>query len=85
MRAAEEAGADSNPEALLYLKLSREALAKGKEQMELKKNELADRNLRRAEADAELARGLARKVSAESEAADAVALLKKLKPVAGGK
>jgi hypothetical protein len=82
VRAAEEAGADTvNPDAKLYLKLARENLAKGKEQMEAEDNERADRSLRKAEADADLARTIARRTTALSEVKEAREKLKKLKPV----
>jgi hypothetical protein len=82
VRAAEEAGADTvNPDAKLYLKLARENLDKGKSQMESEDNERADRSLRKAEADADLARTIARKTTARSEADEAREKLDKLKPV----
>lgn len=80
IRAAEEAGGDRNPEAQLYLKLARESLEKAKALMEQDNNEAALRLLKKSEADADLARGLARKVTAESEAQEAKDVLSKLKP-----
>ncbi len=71
VRAAEEAGGDKDPEAQLYLKLAREQLDKARELMTEGQNERADRLLRRAEADADLARGLARSKSAAAEAEEA--------------
>ncbi len=81
VRGAEEAGAEKDPEAFLYLKLARESLAKAKEMMEGKKNEPATRLLKKSEADADLARGLARKVTAQADAEEAQQVLAKLKPV----
>jgi outer membrane PBP1 activator LpoA protein len=68
VRAAEEAGADKDPEAQLYLKLAREQLDKARELMTEGQHERADRLLRRSEADADLARGLARSKGAAAEA-----------------
>ena len=82
VRGAEEAGADKlDPEAQLYLKLAREALEKGKSQMEVDDNERADRSLRKAETDAELARQLARRQTSRTQAEEAKKNLQKLKPV----
>ncbi|NUP07895.1 MAG: DUF4398 domain-containing protein [Polyangiaceae bacterium] len=82
VRGAEEAGADRlDPQSQLYLKLAREQLGKGKELMDQDENEKADRLLRRAEADAELAREIARLQAAKVEAEDAKKILAKLKPV----
>jgi hypothetical protein len=82
VRAAEEAGADTvNPDAKLYLKLARENLAKGKEQMEAEDNERADRSLRKAEADADLARTIAKRTNALAAVEEALGKLQKLKPV----
>lgn len=81
VRAAEEAGADRDPQAQLYLKLAREGLEKAKIAMENEENERADRILKKSEADAELARGLARQVNAEREAEE---MREAIKKVAGG-
>jgi hypothetical protein len=80
IRAAEEAGGDRNPEAQLYLKLARESLEKAKALMEQDNNEAALRLLKKSEADADLSRQLARKVTAENEAEEAKQVLSKLKP-----
>lgn len=80
VRAAEEAGGDKDPEAQLYLKLARESLEKAKGMMDKEENELALRLLKKSEADADLARGIARKLSAEAEAEEAKKMLAKLKP-----
>lgn len=81
IRAAEEAGADRDPQAQLYLKLAKENLDKGKARMDADDNEIADRALRKAEADGELARGIARSRSAEAEAEEAKKALGKIKPI----
>lgn len=81
MRAAEEAGAEKDPQSQLYLKLAQENLDKGKVRMEADDNEIADRALRKAEADGELARGIARSKRAQAEADDARKTLTKIKPV----
>lgn len=82
VRAAEEAGADNvDPEAQLYLKLARENLDKGKSLMDAEENERADRSLRKAEADAELARGIARRKTSRNAVEEAKKNLEKLKPV----
>lgn len=82
VRAAEEAGADKlDPQAQLYLKLARENLDKGKSLMDAEDFERADRSLRKSEADAELARGLARKKAAQDAVEEAKKTLSKLKPV----
>lgn len=82
MRTAEEAGADRlDPQAQLYLKLAKESLDKGKARMEADEHETADRLLRKAEADAELARAIARSVSARAEAEEAKKTVGKIKTV----
>ncbi len=82
IRAAEESGADQlDPKAQLYLKLAREQLAKGKELMDVDENDRADRVLRKAEADAELARGIAHVQKARAGQAAAAEDLSKIKPV----
>ena len=82
VRAAEEAGADRlDPQAQLYLKLAREQLEKGKQQMDHEEYEKADRLLRKAEADAELARQIAHLRTAQGEADEANQVLSNLKPV----
>jgi hypothetical protein len=81
VRAAEEAGADKDPEAQLYVKLAREQLDKAREVMTDGQNERADRLLRRSEADADLARGIARSKSAQAEAEEAKKAIKKMATV----
>jgi hypothetical protein len=79
IRAADEVGASEDPQAELHLKLAREGLTKAKALMEEEENELAAALLLRAEADAELARSLAKKQSTRQAADDAMAALEKLK------
>jgi hypothetical protein len=81
IRAAEEAGAEKDPQAQLYLKLAQENLDKGKQRMEADDNEIADRALRKAEADGELARGIARSKTAQAAADEAKQALSKIKPI----
>ncbi len=71
LQAAQEAGARGIPQAALYLKLAERQLAKAKVLVKDGANERARLLLIRAEADAELARFLAReqKTVAESQAA----------------
>jgi len=71
LQAAQEAGARGIPQAALYLKLAERQLAKAKALMKDGSNERARLLLIRAEADADLARFLAReqKTVAESQAA----------------
>lgn len=79
IRAADEVGASEDPQAELHLKLAREGLTKAKALMEEEDNEMAEALLLRAEADAELARSLAKKQSTRRAADDAMAALEKLK------
>jgi hypothetical protein len=71
LQAAQEAGARGTPQASLYLKLAERQLGKAKVLMRDGSNERARLLLIRAEADAELARFLAREQTmvAESQAA----------------
>jgi hypothetical protein len=59
-RSANELGAQHNPKAQLYLKLSEEQLKQAKAAMDDGDNENADRLLTRAKVDAELAVALTR-------------------------
>src|SRR5690242_3236692 len=68
IRGAREVGAESVPNASLYLKLSEEELGQGKAMMAAGDNAGADLVLRRARADAELALALTRETTAEAEA-----------------
>jgi len=63
-RSANELGAQKNPRAQLYLKLSEEQLKQAKAAMEDDDNENADRLLTRAKLDAELAIALTREADA---------------------
>lgn len=64
LRAAEEVGADRVPQAELHAKLAKEQLASAKKLMEEGDNAEAERVLKRAKADAELAVALSRKADA---------------------
>ena len=79
IRAADEVGAGSDPQATLHLKLAREQLEKAKQQMQAEDNESATRLLQRAEADAELALALAKVRSTQAEAQEALKQVEKLK------
>lgn len=79
IRGAEEAGASGEPDAALHLKLAKEQLGKAKTLMQDEDNEEATRLLQRAESDAELARSLARRHSAEADASEAQAEVDKVK------
>lgn len=68
IRGAREVGAESVPEASLHLRLSEEQLAKAKAAMAEGDNATADLLLQRSRADAELALGLTREVTAVAEA-----------------
>jgi hypothetical protein len=78
LRAANEVGAPSEPQAALHLKLAKEQLDKAKALMEEDENEQALDLLLRAEVDAELAHALAKEASTKAEAEDAKAALEKL-------
>jgi hypothetical protein len=78
IRAAEEVGAKSDPQAMLHLKLAREQMEKAKALMEAEDNEAAQRVLQRAEADAELALAIAKQRATEAEAEEAMAQVEKL-------
>jgi hypothetical protein len=71
-RSATELGAQSNPQAQLYLKLSNEGLKQAKTAMENDDNAAADRWLLRAKADAELAVALTHGSKAKSQETKAV-------------
>lgn len=62
IRAAEEAGAERNPQASLHLKLARDQLAKARELIQEGEEERASLYLNQAQADAELALALAHKM-----------------------
>lgn len=79
MRAAEEAGADKDPQAALHIKLAHEQFDKAKAAMDAADNEIALRLLLRCEADAEVARAFAKKVSSAAAAEEAEKQIQKLK------
>lgn len=85
-RAAKEAGADKDPQALLHLKLAEEQFAKAKTLLDAEENRRADFLLIRSKADAELALAIAQeqenREAAEKVRADATK--QGLAPVAGG-
>ncbi len=68
LRAAQEVGAPSQPQAALHVKLAQEEIAGAKTAMANGDNKRADYLLIRAKADAELALGEAREASAIAEA-----------------
>jgi len=68
VRGAREVGAEGVPQASLQLRLAEENIAKARAAMAEDENELADRLLQRAQADAELALSLARENKARNEA-----------------
>jgi hypothetical protein len=73
IRAAQEVGATSSPQASLHLKLAQEEQAKAKSLVADSKNEEADYMTMRANADAELAMAIARETAAQSRAGTASA------------
>ncbi len=79
IRAAEEAGAASVPQASLHLQLAQEELAKARELAEDGQKDKAASMLMRAEADAELALVLSRGDAEKTEANEAVARVRKLR------
>jgi hypothetical protein len=85
-RAAQEAGAEQDPQALLHLKLAEEQFAKAKTLLDAEENRRADFLLIRSKADAELALAIAQeqenRKAAEEVRADATK--QGAAPVAGG-
>jgi len=79
LRAAVEVGGAEEPQAALHLKLAREQMDKAKALIEQEENEAAQRMLQRAEADAELARALAKKSTTLAAADEAKGKITKLK------
>ena len=73
LRGAQEAGAESDPQARLHLKIAADELEQAQQAVASKHNEEAARLLDRSKADAELAIGLARKARAQAEAQAAAA------------
>jgi len=79
IRAAEEAGAEKEPQAELHLKLAHEQLDKAKALMDSNDNDEATRLLMRASAGADVARAYARKQTTVAAADEAQAQVDKLK------
>jgi hypothetical protein len=80
IRAAEEVDANGHPKAALHLKLAKEQLEKAKSIMDTKGDQdRAKRLLLRAEADAELARALAKGKALQGEVETAMKELQRLK------
>jgi hypothetical protein len=77
-RGAQEAGADTTPQAKLHLKLAADELAQARQLIAQQKNDEAGRTLDRAKADAELAVGLAREAQARLDAEQALEQVKTL-------
>ena len=70
-RGAQEAGADSVPQAKLHLKFASDGIVEGRRLISAQNNDEAVHVLDRARADAELAVGLTREAQAEWEAQQA--------------
>jgi hypothetical protein len=83
VRAAEEVGAQQDPQAALHLKLAQEQLARAKQLMSDNDNKRADFILSRAEADAELAVALSRQAQTRAQAQQAMDDVRALKQKAG--
>jgi len=79
IRAAEEAGAATVPQASLHLQLAREELEAAKKLSEKGDKEEARSMLMRAEADAELAIDLSHKDTERAEAREAVERVRQLR------
>jgi len=71
IRAAQEVGAPTIPQAALHLRLAQEEQAKAKQLSEESKNEEADYMTLRANADAELAMAMAREATAQNKSSAA--------------
>lgn len=76
LRGAQEAGAESDPQARLHLKMAADELALAQKAIAEQRNGEAALLLERSRADAELAVGLARKAQAEADAQQATAQTK---------
>lgn len=85
-RAAKEAGAEKDPQALLHLKLAEEQFAKAKTLLDQEENRRADFLLIRSKADAELALAIAEEQETREEAEEkrSNAVKQGVGPVAGG-
>jgi len=73
VRAAQEAGAQSTPQAALHLKMANDELASTQKAMEDKDNDRARLLLNQAQSDADLALALARGTQEKQSAQDAQA------------
>ena len=78
IRAAEEGGGTHGPNSALYLQLAKEEFAYAQQLPNPKDKDRADRQLRRAEVDAELSLALARSEEEKVEAKTAIDKVKKL-------
>jgi hypothetical protein len=78
-RGAQEAGADSVPQAKLHLKFAEEGITRARKLIAEQRNDEAVQALDQARADAELAVGLARESQAEWEAQQAAEQIKALR------
>jgi hypothetical protein len=79
IRAAEEAGANKEPQGELHVKLAHEQLDRAKAEMDRDHNEEASRLLSRASADAEVARAYARKQASLAQVDEAQKQVDKVK------
>jgi hypothetical protein len=76
---AEVAGAATDPQAALHLKLAKEQIAKAEKLIDDGDNEEASHVIDRAQADADLAFTLAKATAAKKEAADTKEQLERLR------
>ncbi len=83
-RAAKEAGAEKDPQAMLHLKLAEEQFAKAKNMLEQEENRRADFLLIRSKADAELALAIAQEQESRREAEETGKNATTQLPSAGG-
>ncbi len=67
LRAAQEMGADQNPQAALYLQYAKEAADEAKTLFDAGRNDEATSKLARSEADAQVAMGILRAAEAQNE------------------
>lgn len=79
IRAAEEVGAPTQPQASFHLKLARDQVERARALLKDGDDERAQLVLMRAEADAELAIALAKESAAEAEAQQAMSQIQSLK------
>lgn len=79
IRGAEEVGATNVPQAALYMKLAQEQTEKAKRLMQDGYNERAELELKRAQADAELAISIAKEQDLVAKAKDAHSKLEQAK------